>query len=200
MNMNFKQYFLDRWNKYFPGSDLPIVLYYSNDEKSEVPLLPEGEDPCVIGNLIKVRKGKSIRFSVETIGCGGGKRYLGITQKLRPNFNYFLSCGIPGEIDGERYKKSPELVEVIAPPEGIAMDNPSGRVVPLVDGRLLLPLESWKAWDDTGPIKQRSLAVFSTDGGHTWGEHVTVAMDPEYRFLYWNGMFTRLEEGDAERR
>jgi len=32
-----------------------------------------------------------------------------------PNFEYFLSCGIPGKLEGERYKKSPELVrEVVA--------------------------------------------------------------------------------------
>jgi hypothetical protein len=30
---------------------------------------------------------------------------------MRPNFPYFLSCGIPGEMEGERYKRSPELVE-----------------------------------------------------------------------------------------
>ncbi len=30
---------------------------------------------------------------------------------MRPNFEYFLSCGIPGELEGERYKKSPELVK-----------------------------------------------------------------------------------------
>jgi hypothetical protein len=28
-----------------------------------------------------------------------------------PNFEYFLSCGIPGKLEGERYKKSPELVK-----------------------------------------------------------------------------------------
>lgn len=27
-----------------------------------------------------------------------------------PNFEYFLSCGIPGKLEGERYKKTPELV------------------------------------------------------------------------------------------
>jgi hypothetical protein len=27
-----------------------------------------------------------------------------------PDFDYFLSYGIPGKLDGERYKKSPELV------------------------------------------------------------------------------------------
>lgn len=30
-----------------------------------------------------------------------------------PNFEYFLSCGIPGKLEGERYKKSPELVNEI---------------------------------------------------------------------------------------
>ena len=32
-------------------------------------------------------------------------------DKLAPNFEYFLSCGIPGKLEGERYKKSPELVK-----------------------------------------------------------------------------------------
>lgn len=27
-----------------------------------------------------------------------------------PEFEYFLSCGIPGKLEGERYKKSPEIV------------------------------------------------------------------------------------------
>jgi hypothetical protein len=44
------------------------------------------------------------------VACFGGKRYLGFSQALMPNFEYFLSCGIPGKLEGERYKKSPELV------------------------------------------------------------------------------------------
>ena len=85
--------------------------------------------------------------------------------------------------------------EVIPPPEDVAMANPSGRIVPLSDGRLLLPLETWKAWDDECPIKQRSLVALSSDGGQTWRQHVTVAMDPEHRLLYWNGMFSPLDDG-----
>jgi hypothetical protein len=27
-----------------------------------------------------------------------------------PSFEYFLSCGIPGKMEGERYKKTPEIV------------------------------------------------------------------------------------------
>jgi hypothetical protein len=51
-----------------------------------------------------------MRFSAESIGCPGGKRYCGFGGTLREDFNYFLSYGIPGKVEGERYKKSPELV------------------------------------------------------------------------------------------
>lgn len=29
---------------------------------------------------------------------------------MRPKFEYFLSCGIPGEMEGERYIRTPEMV------------------------------------------------------------------------------------------
>ncbi|MGB9630020.1 MAG: DUF169 domain-containing protein, partial [Thermodesulfobacteriota bacterium] len=41
-------------------------------------------------------------------GCPGGGYYLGFLEKPRPNIEYFLSCGIPGEMEGERYIKTPE--------------------------------------------------------------------------------------------
>jgi hypothetical protein len=40
----------------------------------------------------------------------GQSKYFGFTQEIAPNFEYFLSCGIPGKLEGERYKKSPQLV------------------------------------------------------------------------------------------
>jgi hypothetical protein len=66
---------------------------------------------CIIADIAKVRKGKTVCFDNNVIGCGGGKRYLGFERKLAPNFEYFLSYGIPGKLEGERYKKSPELVK-----------------------------------------------------------------------------------------
>jgi hypothetical protein len=30
-----------------------------------------------------------------------------------PGFEYFLSCGIPGKLEGERYKKTPEIVKTL---------------------------------------------------------------------------------------
>jgi hypothetical protein len=45
------------------------------------------------------------------VGCPGGKKYLGFrVEDPMPNFEYFLSCGIAGKLEGERYKKNPELV------------------------------------------------------------------------------------------
>ncbi len=58
-------------------------------------------------------KGRSLCFSAESIGCSGGKEYLGFSSEIMPNFEYFLSCGIKGELEGERYKKTPELVNEI---------------------------------------------------------------------------------------
>jgi hypothetical protein len=66
---------------------------------------------CIIGALAKVREGQAFAFSVDTVGCPGGKRYLGFAENLMPDFEYFLSCGIPGKMEGERYKKSPEMVK-----------------------------------------------------------------------------------------
>ena len=52
-------------------------------------------------------------FDVNSVGCFGGKRYLGFSAEIMPQFEYFLSCGIPGELEGERYKKSPDLVKEV---------------------------------------------------------------------------------------
>ncbi len=53
---------------------------------------------------------KTAFLDVDSIGCGGGKRYAGFSDETGPTFEYFLSCGIPGKLEGERYKKSPEIV------------------------------------------------------------------------------------------
>ncbi len=112
MNPGLKQRFMERWRKYFPGADLPIVFYYTDDEE-QAKLFRTGEEGlhCMIGDLAPVRQGQTLRFDAKSVACFGGKRYLGFSQALMPNFEYFLSCGIPGKLEGERYKKSPELVK-----------------------------------------------------------------------------------------
>lgn len=103
--------FVVLWEKYFAYAELPIVFYYSDEEGHAEKVLPGTVSRCIFGELSKVRRGRSLCFHVESINCPGGKRYLGFTKTIMPDFKHFLSCGIPGGREGERYKKSPELVE-----------------------------------------------------------------------------------------
>ncbi len=112
MKPGLKQLFIDRWNKYFPGTDLPIAFYYT-DKEGQAKLFRTAEEGlhCLIGDLAAIRQGQTLCFDTKSVACFGGKRYLGFSHNLMPNFEYFLSCGIPGKLEGERYKKSPELVK-----------------------------------------------------------------------------------------
>jgi uncharacterized protein (DUF169 family) len=115
MDHRFKTTFLVLWEKYFATAELPVAFYYTDDEAHSRRVSAESSNRCLVANLVGVRKGEALRFDADSVGCPGGKRYLGFSETIRPGFEYFLSCGIPGKMVGERYKKSPELVrEVMA--------------------------------------------------------------------------------------
>ncbi len=111
MQNGLKDEFLKLWKKRFGGAELPIAFYYTDEES--VPGPARKEDRCLIANLARVRGGTPMRFGDKDIGCPGGRRYSGYAEGLMPRFEFFLSCGIPGEMEGERYKKTPELVKEI---------------------------------------------------------------------------------------
>jgi uncharacterized protein (DUF169 family) len=111
MDRHIKEQFLKHWDTYFGRAELPICFYYTDQEGRADMARPAKGHQCFIGALAKVRKGQSLCFDVNAIGCFGGKRYVGFSEKIMPRFEYFLSCGIPGRLEGERYKKSPEMVK-----------------------------------------------------------------------------------------
>ncbi|MBP7274960.1 MAG: DUF169 domain-containing protein [Kiritimatiellae bacterium] len=113
MNLSVKQEFADRWSRYFPGAELPVVFFYTEDPGPITRAPATKAHVCFIGSLGPVRRGKPMAFEAGAVSCGGGQRYLGFAQERSPNFNYFLSCGIPGKLEGERYKKTPELVDEV---------------------------------------------------------------------------------------
>ena len=110
MDFKFKQQFSERWTRYFPGAEWPVAFYYTDSELPAAEFAFPPANRCLIGALGPVRAGQTLCLSSATPGCAGGKRSIGFSKKLGPRFEYFLSCGIPGELEGERYKKSPELV------------------------------------------------------------------------------------------
>jgi hypothetical protein len=112
MDLELKERFTERWRQDFAGSELPIVSFYTGKRGQAEAPQPKSHR-CLICQLGQVRKGTPLQFDVDAVSCGGGKRYLGFTPSLRPGFEFFLSCGIPGEMEGERYKQSPELVKAL---------------------------------------------------------------------------------------
>jgi hypothetical protein len=144
--MNLKKEFLDKWNKYFKNADLPFAFFFSNHEEYAEFLRPVKGHVCMIGQLGVVLKGKTLSFTGETIGCFGGIRYAGFPAPDFPYFNYFLSCGIEGELEGERYKKTPELVEQYV------KDMP----VPRAEGKYIV----FKRWDKLDESDEPQAVVF----------------------------------------
>jgi uncharacterized protein (DUF169 family) len=112
MDIRIRDEFAAKWKKYFNGAELPIAFYYTDTaDPADIPKPTKAPHRCVIADIMGVRKGKALALDNDAIGCAGGRRYLGFSQDLRPGFEYFLSCGIEGKMEGERYKKSPELVK-----------------------------------------------------------------------------------------
>lgn len=109
MDIELRDRFLNLWSKYFGSAELPIVFFYTYAEGgAQWAEKPRGWS-CIICELAKVRNGRSLAYNAERVTCGGAKRYLGYTDKMRPGFEHFLSCGSE-RTEGERYLRSPELV------------------------------------------------------------------------------------------
>ena len=112
MKTELKERFLVLWKKYFGKAELPIVFYYTDsDGGAERAEKPKGRS-CIICELAKVRNGRSLLYNADSLVCGGAKRYLGYTNKIRSGFEYFLSSG-KDQIEGERYIRTPEMVKEI---------------------------------------------------------------------------------------
>jgi uncharacterized protein (DUF169 family) len=146
MQKEYRDRFISLWQESFPNAALPLAFYYTDAAPPEGMLGARGLGPCVITNLAKAGKGEALYLDANMIGCPGGRRYLGFAQELRPGFEHFLSCGIPGKMEGERYKKSPELVKELMkhqPP----MEAPARWIV-------------FKRWDKLADGEEPSAVIF----------------------------------------
>ncbi|MGA3086515.1 MAG: DUF169 domain-containing protein [Thermodesulfobacteriota bacterium] len=65
---------------------------------------------CVIGNIWRARRmGTPAYFDRERFGCLGGAFYLGFLKPQLDFIAYYISTGIPNQIQGEHYLESPEI-------------------------------------------------------------------------------------------
>lgn len=110
MDALLKTAFINKWKKYFEDAPLPVALFFSDNLHHAEPAAKNKSHHCIIGDITRVFHGQSLAFNANNIGCGGGLKNCGFTDKMRPGFEFFLSYGKEGKMKGERYKKDPETV------------------------------------------------------------------------------------------
>ena len=116
MDINIKKGFTEKWKKYFPGSNHPIVCFYSDElnnvEFPEMPK-PKKDGVCIFSQLAPVRTGKTRAFNQNNLACYGASSTLGfIPLEINKELTDFL-------VYEERLKKSIEHVKSmydISPP------------------------------------------------------------------------------------
>jgi len=108
--MDFKNY--DTFFEALGLKEHPLGVHYANQQPEKGLTPKEGAPTCLIGMLQRVRRqGETVYFDEDHTGCFGGAYYMGFREQARPRIEYFLSCGIPGEMEGERYIKTPQLAK-----------------------------------------------------------------------------------------
>ena len=102
MNSSIKVRFTELWVKYFGNEEPPITFYYS-DKIGDIEEVKASERwSCMIGQLAMVRKGTSLPFNIDSIGCAGGKKIQVMPKISDP----ILSISFPVVMKGKKAKDS----------------------------------------------------------------------------------------------
>jgi len=108
MDLEIKKSFLEKWEKHFPGSELPIVCHYT-DEITDIKF-PSKPNPnprgytCIFSQLAPVRKGRSRAFNMDNLGCFGAFIPLGFDTRVTEEVKNYI-CKV------ERVKKTYDHVD-----------------------------------------------------------------------------------------
>jgi len=110
MNIEIKERFMEAWKKHFPGSELPIACYYSNEINNvEFPNAPKPNAKgftCIFAQIAPVRKGRARAFNKENLGCFGSFLPFGFDTEVTEEVKNYV-CNV------ERVKKSYDHVDSI---------------------------------------------------------------------------------------
>ncbi|MCQ8893534.1 MAG: DUF169 domain-containing protein [Methanolinea sp.] len=150
MDPELRDRFMGLWNRYFPSCELPITFELSNRDYGIPEAKPPGTWRCVVCDLARVRKGRSLLLGPGSLSCSGAQYYLGYVKERSPDFRYFLSTGKPGSVRGERYKKSPELVDEL---------TSRGTFLPAGDRKYL-----FRRWDTLTAADSPDVVIFFARG------------------------------------
>lgn len=121
-------------------------------------------------------------------------------DELNRELNRYMGEIVPTLSDSDAFYddrgtnwSSPQTVPVDLTPEKYTW-NKAGRLIRFSDQRWMYPFETWKPPGYGGPPGQKAAAVFSSDGGGTWGGLTIIADDVDGRLMWWDQMNTGLAE------
>ena len=146
MDTGIRDRFVAQWQKYCPGAELPITFEVSERSGTAAKAKTPNGWRCIICDLARVRKGIPLVFDRTSVTCSGGLFYMGYDTERPENFRYFLSSGKPGVVEGERYKKSPEVVDEID----------TGHVTLPAEGKYYI----FKRWDTLAADDKPDVVIF----------------------------------------
>jgi hypothetical protein len=110
MDIEIKNRFITKWDKFFPNSELPIVCFNSN-ELGDVKFLGQPKPnkkgyTCIFSQIAPVEQGRSRAFNMEYLGCFGSFLPFGFDTRVTDDVKNYI-CNI------ERVKKSYNMLEYI---------------------------------------------------------------------------------------
>lgn len=68
-------------------------------------------------------------------------------------------------------------------------------IIPLHDGRWILPTETWHGWDGYCPNGIKMIAFVSPDRGRTWPDYMQVMKEPAGKVFFWESKIAELPDG-----
>ncbi|MCG8566893.1 MAG: DUF169 domain-containing protein [Desulfobacterales bacterium] len=147
MDSNFLNTFTRKWTHYFPGEELPLAAFYSDElHGADFPEKPKENNrgyTCIFSQMAPVRAGKPRAFNQDNFGCPGATGTLGFgtppTEEEVEHMIDFLT-------QVERFKKNRACVQ------GMMMTNPPKPA----QGKYLV----FKRWDQLTPEDHPQVITF----------------------------------------
>lgn len=80
MEMTFKQQLMEKWEKYFPATALPVGVFYSDElcgaEYAKKPAPNPRGYTCIFAQMARLHRGCSLAFDRDNLGCFGSYQAL----------------------------------------------------------------------------------------------------------------------------
>ena len=160
-------------------------------------------EPKAPFGTLKIDGGEGRARGFQLLALGGNKVFgvMSLVEEIGEELPYFNEkteaikntqlYTFFSEDGGETFSE-PQRIEMKSKYRGLSCVLTSPALL-LKDGRIMVNFEVYKTYYDEGPFSHHAACIFSSDGGKTWGEEVTIS---EAGDIYpWDHRAGELEKG-----